>query len=111
MNPDDIRAFFYGAWRSRTVWTAGLLGILGSVESEFGILAPYLPQNAYAHVMVTCSVLMLILRIFTTDGIVDKIERMQERGAKENPGASHDGPGQGAPGEAREDGGSGQRER
>ncbi len=57
------------AWRSRTIWAAALLSLVGVIETQVQLLAAYLPQHAYAHVMVFCGVVMGFFRLITNEAV------------------------------------------
>jgi hypothetical protein len=62
-----------GMWRSKTIWTAGLIAALGAFEERSGAIYAYLGAHAAARVMFCCAVLMAVLRFVTTTSLIAKV--------------------------------------
>lgn len=76
MNWDHVRATLKGAWKSLTVWFAGILAaaplVLPMVQENFKDFAPYIPDALESKAMQAIAVLIVLLRIRTTTSLANK---------------------------------------
>ena len=79
MNWDHVKATLKGAWRSLTVWASVLLGVLPDalplIQSQFPVIAPYIPDALESRVMNLIAVGILLLRIRTTTSLAAKVAK------------------------------------
>lgn len=58
--------------RSKTMWLATLLSVLGVVQASMDVFTPYLSAQAMGIVTLIIGVLVAILRAVTTQPLSDK---------------------------------------
>lgn len=56
-------------WLSKTLWLNAIAGALVALESNTGLLQPYLRVNFYTALAVGLPVINAVLRIVTTQGL------------------------------------------
>jgi len=76
MNWEHVRATIKGAWKSLTVWFAGVLAaapiVLPMVQENFRDFAPYIPDALESKVMQAVALVIVLLRIHTTTSLAEK---------------------------------------
>jgi hypothetical protein len=68
----NLKTWLSGAWRSRTLWIAVGLVVLGELDAELHILQSVLPGKVYARAVAICGLAMFALRVVTDRSIVAK---------------------------------------
>jgi hypothetical protein len=76
INWPKVRAYALGAWRSWTIWAAGVMAVLPDVipllQSEFATLAPFIPEWMHSRALQVASLVMVLLRVKTTASLAAK---------------------------------------
>lgn len=63
---------FSGSLRSKTIWFALALAVLGVIEMNLGLLAPYMSQLTFGLFSIVVGVGVAVLRAITTMPLEDK---------------------------------------
>ena len=58
--------------RSKTMWLAAILSVLGVVQTSTDVLAPYMSPNAMGVFTLIVGVLVALLRVVTNTDLKDK---------------------------------------
>lgn len=67
-----MKKFVKGAAKSKTLWFNAAAGGLLALEPVFGMLQAFIPGNVYAYMSVALVAGNVILRVITTQAIVEK---------------------------------------
>jgi hypothetical protein len=59
-------------WKSKTAYFAVILGSFGLIKDSLPDLQQYLTPQMYGHIFVASSLIVLVLRLVTTQGLEDK---------------------------------------
>jgi hypothetical protein len=62
-----------GAWRSKTIWTAGAMAGVAAFEERSSAIYAYLGPHAASRVMFCCAVAMAVLRFVTSTSLSEKV--------------------------------------
>jgi hypothetical protein len=68
---NKLISFLKGVWRSKTMYFAAALGVLGAIEGQRATLEPVLRQHG-GMVFGGIGVAVAVLRIFTTVSLLKK---------------------------------------
>lgn len=58
--------------KSKTMWFAMALAVLGAVEAGFGLIRVYIGESVYGPMLMTISVIVAVLRVITTMPLNEK---------------------------------------
>lgn len=79
MNWEHVKATLKGAWKSWTVWAAGLFAALPEIVplvlSEWPSFAPFVPDWMESKALQVASLVMVLLRIKTTRALAEKVQK------------------------------------
>ena len=67
-----LMAYIQGGMKSKTVWSAAVIGVLATVQTALPSLQLYLTQQTFMYIGLTITVLMIGLRAITTDALYEK---------------------------------------
>ena len=76
--PDSVGADYLGVEmiakvaKSKTMWFAYLLAVLGVVETQYKLIESYVPEEYRGLVFVVIASMVAALRIVTTQALTDK---------------------------------------
>ncbi|RPJ02850.1 MAG: hypothetical protein EHM39_00940 [Chloroflexi bacterium] len=68
-----------GVWRSRTMWAAGIIGLVPQLEVAWPLIQPLLAAAGYGNVITGIAIAFALLRGATTDSLIEKTRRKNER--------------------------------
>lgn len=69
---NTIKVWYSRVIRSRTMWLAMLLAVLGAVQASFGLFAEVLTPEVYGIATMVVGVAVAVLRVLTTQSLAEK---------------------------------------
>lgn len=67
-----IKVWYSRIIRSKTMWLAILLAVLGVIQASMDVFTPYISPQSMGFVTLLIGILVAILRVITTNSLEDK---------------------------------------